>query len=387
MKIVFIANGILETGGLPAVSGGDIRFVEVGRRWRRAGVEIHVLSSQAGITLCRKLGLDAKFHVTDTTGGPATLAYVKRALKTHSEKELSKAIIYSTSDLLCDTFPALRLRRTLRSQWIATVHWIEELPWQRGLRLGPAWIDGLLLCLNQRFSTTLIRRFADAVLAVSNRTARQVEDLGIAGERIYSVKCGVDSELINNITPDCDRKNYDACYMKRFHPAKGIFDVIEIWERVCRQIKDAKLALVGHGPAHIITQVRKLVAQKNLDGNVDYLGVIYDVEKKIKVLKNSRLFIHPSYEENWAIVIGEAMACGLPVVAYELPVLRDIWKKGFVGVSVGDLEEFAGRVLDLLKDHQLYRKTSEEARHMASKYDWETVAKEELSILESLSHD
>lgn len=384
MKVVFIANGITGSGGLPGVSGGDVRFIEIGKRLRRAGVEIHVLSSQAGITLCKKLGLDATFHITDIGGGPTAWVLLKRALKAYPLKEFNDAVIYSTSDLLCDTLPAVRLKKASRTKWVAAVHWIEGLPWQRGLRLGPSWIDGGLLCLNQRFSIAMIKRFAEIILAVSNHTARQVRDLGIAEERINAVECGVDYQLINKLTAAGNVKRFDAFYMKRFQPSKGIFDTIEIWERVCRQVRDAKLALVGHGPKRVVAHIKRLIEQKKLEKNIEYLGIIYDVNKKFKLMKESRLLIHPSYEENWAIVISEAMACGLPVVAYDLPIFKDIYPKGMIRVPIGDIEKFANQVLNLLSDQLLYEKISREAMNITLKYDWDNVAEEELEILRSL---
>jgi len=381
MKIVFIANGIIKFKGLPIVSGGDVRFIELGKRWQKKGIEVHVVTPQEGIDLCKKLGLNAIFHRVKNIEGSVILRYIERALRTKISKEFKDAIIYTVSDLLCDVLPAVQIKRHLKIPWIATVHWIEDPPWKRGLRFGRAWINGYLLCINQRITLSLIKRYADAAFAVSSHTAKQVIDFGVNSKKVYSVKCGIDQDLVERVVKEIKIKKYDACYMKRFHPAKGIFDVIKIWKKVCNKIKDAKLALVGYGPPHLIFQVNKLIREYKLNRNIDYLGVVYDTNKKFSILKMSKVLLHPSYEENWAIVIGEAMSCGTPVIAYDLPVLRDIWRMGIVRIPVGNIDGFANAVIKCLSNSDFLNRLSNEAKRMASQYSWNKIAEEELYLI------
>ena len=63
--------------------------------------------------------------------------------------------------------------------------------------------------------------------------------------------------------------------------------------------------------------------------------------EKIKILKQSRLFVLPSFYESWGMVAAEAMAAGLPVVAYSLPVYQDLFSKGINQVKIGDKMVFA----------------------------------------------
>jgi len=74
---------------------------------------------------------------------------------------------------------------------------------------------------------------------------------------------------------------------------------------------------------------------------------------EFQVLKSSKIFILPSYNESWALVVCEAMACGLPVVAYDLPVFEEVYKKGMILIPIGDIDKFAGAILKLLYDIKL----------------------------------
>jgi glycosyltransferase involved in cell wall biosynthesis len=172
--------------------------------------------------------------------------------------------------------------------------------------------------------------------------------------------------------------------MKRLHPGKGVYDAIRIWERVCREVENAKLVLAGSSTERIMSHVKEMIKRKGLEKNIEYLGILYNLDKKFTVLKQSRMLIHPSYAENWGIVIGESMACGTPVLFYDLPVLRDIWKRGSIGIRTGDIDDFAQTVINLLRDKKTLAKLSKEATDYARQFDWDIVAEKEMKILENL---
>ena len=63
MKALFIANGIPLSKGTVSVSGGDVRWLTVAKIWQSKGVDVHVLTQEAGMKLCANFGLNAVFHV------------------------------------------------------------------------------------------------------------------------------------------------------------------------------------------------------------------------------------------------------------------------------------------------------------------------------------
>jgi glycosyltransferase involved in cell wall biosynthesis len=79
---------------------------------------------------------------------------------------------------------------------------------------------------------------------------------------------------------------------------------------------------------------------------------------------------------------GEAMACGLPGVSFDLEVLRDYYPKGMLKTPCYDLRGFATNILLLLRDDELYGRISSQATELATARDWDTKAKETLSFIE-----
>jgi glycosyltransferase involved in cell wall biosynthesis len=104
---------------------------------------------------------------------------------------------------------------------------------------------------------------------------------------------------------------------------------------------------MGDGP--LDTEVRKLSASLHLDPVMHWLGQRSDVPKLLRVLD---CFVLTSRWEGFPLVILEAMAAEIPVVATNIPGTRDAIRHGVNGwlAPVGDAESLARFVLDLLAD-------------------------------------
>jgi glycosyltransferase involved in cell wall biosynthesis len=93
--------------------------------------------------------------------------------------------------------------------------------------------------------------------------------------------------------------------------------------------------------------LRPAVEAMGLGANVHFAGLVSEYEK-FRLFKASRMFLMPSTYESWGIVIGEAFACGIPVVAYDLAAYRPIFGELVNYVPCFNLQEFqqtASRIL------------------------------------------
>jgi glycosyltransferase involved in cell wall biosynthesis len=167
--------------------------------------------------------------------------------------------------------------------------------------------------------------------------------------------------------------------MKRLNNGKGIFDLLEIWKLCCLMNPALKLAIIGDGPSEIVKKIHKFIEKNNLDNNIFLLGVIYDFEKKFRLLNSSKLFILPTHEENWAIVIGEAMAIKLPVLCYNLKEIFPIWKDNVEWIDFEDVSDFADKILAFLNSREKRVALSNKAFDFIKKYDWQEIVKNEFN--------
>lgn len=171
--------------------------------------------------------------------------------------------------------------------------------------------------------------------------------------------------------------------MGRLIPSKGIFDLAEIWKLVVEKSPKTRLAVIGTGEEVMKDRLKELIRKNSLDNNIELLGFLPKREV-IRVLKSARVFLFPSWEEGWGISVAEAMACGLPVVAYDLPVYKEIFSSGITKVPLGATGQFADEVIQLLSDKELLVKMGQDALSQSSVYDWDIVAKQEFETLSTM---
>ena len=389
MRILIVSNEHSVTTEGAEVTGGEVRWIEIAKQWIEAGNEVHVLTPRTGEELCEKLHLEAQFHISDQSAARKSLGsmvynYAVRTLKARfalprSVLVLEPDLIYSATEHYYDTLPAAFLKKKTGSRWAAVVHWVAPLE-----RHGNPF-SNLFFYVQQRLGLRLVKKYADSVLAVSDSTRNDLVRLGFPSHKLHVVGCGVDLQAIVDIAEKNKGllKSYDGVYMKRFHPAKGIFDVISIWNEVVRSRPDARLILIGGGSPWIVSKLEQLIENKGLRNNISIIGTVYDFEQKILLLLKSKLFLLPSHEENWGIVIGEALACGLPVICYDLPEIRPVWKDKVTWVRKGDTAEFAAAVLGgLRKDSDVGSSTNAGVEYMKP-YDWHNLSDEELQLVMS----
>lgn len=365
------------------ITGGEEHFLEVVKVWKQRGVRLEIVTTQGGYKLCQPRSLGAECTLLPFEGNRLGVigAYILRSLEgaIFALKYRGKICTYSATDILPDIVPAvgIKLLQGGRSRMVCYLfHLIPHF----SSRVGPK-LRNVISYLSQRISLSLIRRYSDAVLVDNEGLKRDLVLLGVREKSITVIPLGIDKERIDSARP-VPGLTYDACYVGRLHITKGIIDLIEIWRHVVREKKSASLAIVGGGATEkTMTELRNKLSSYHLEENVNFLGWLPH-DDVYPLLKSSRVFVFPSHEEGWGIALGEAMAAGLPAVVYDLPAFRE---RDFAGavtmVKLGDYESFARAILDLLRDVTSCQRKSKEAIAVATSYDWERTATQELDKL------
>jgi glycosyltransferase involved in cell wall biosynthesis len=173
---------------------------------------------------------------------------------------------------------------------------------------------------------------------------------------------------------------YEGVFLGRLNPSKGIADLVEIWKNVSREIPGAKLAVIGGEEAEMKNYLRKKIKEFELEENIRLLGYLED-EKAHPILKSGKVFLFPSREEGWGIAIAEAMACGLPVVSWNLPVFKEIFEGYTIQINENDISAFSEKVVELLRNDELRKKTGKDGKEFIKKYSWERVTERELEAI------
>jgi glycosyltransferase involved in cell wall biosynthesis len=288
--------------------------------------------------------------------------------------------IYSASDFWPDAFPSFLLKlRNPRAEWIAGFYMFAPKPWRKESPYkGKRRIIGALYFLSQIPIYWIIRRYADTVFVTSEPDITRFVTHKRNAERIVAVRGGVDtapSEMYlssGNVIPVMRRK-YDAVFVGRFHPQKGVMELVDIWKTVCARIPVAKLAIIGTG--YLEDELRGKVKSLDLGSNIELLGFM-DGPDKYEIFKQSKIVVHPAAYDSGGMAACEAMAWGLPGVSFDLESLKTYYPTGMIKTPCFDLSGFAQNIVNLLRDNELYERVSWDAIAWAREWDWDKRLKE-----------
>ena len=221
---------------------------------------------------------------------------------------------------------------------------------------------------------------SEVCITVSNYTAKLLFSNGVKPYKVRVSGNGVNIGLIERFK--AAGKLYDGVFVGRVSRDKGVFDLIKIWMQIILNRSESKLLIIGTGPDFL--RMKELTENSNLTSHVMLRGSCNDSEL-YSLLKASRIFAFPSMFEGWGLAVGEALACGLPVVCYDIPALREIFGacQSVFFVPIGDTETFAETVEKILQDGD-FDELETTSKEYVKRFAWESVALEDMRIIRNL---
>jgi glycosyltransferase involved in cell wall biosynthesis len=230
-------------------------------------------------------------------------------------------------------------------------------------------------------------RFADRVLVPSASTRRDLVALaGVRDERITVVPWGVPLEdLVGASTGDVI-----ATY--------GLVDPFLLYVGTIDRRKDYRTLLAAL--ARLDPAVRLVIAGTVIAGRTDFPETVrrLGLEPRVTVLgyvperdlpalyRAARVFVYPSFYEGFGLPVLEAMACGTPVVTYNVTSLPEVAGDA-ARLLDGPVtpERLADEIGRLVDDAALRRELSERGRAWARRFDWGRTARLTVEAYEAIA--
>ena len=241
----------------------------------------------------------------------------------------------------------------------------------------------------------LIRLYERTWLPQTLRTARMIicasDPIRDTFLRAYKAKSAV-------VTPGVDTK--------RFHPAaslpkntllyvgtvssldthKGIAVLIEAMRTVVTAHPEVQLLLVGNGDASAYKAQAKAAG---IDAHIHFLGGKYG-DDLANHFRKASVFVLPTFNDSFGMVVLEAMASGLPVVSTPvgaIPMMVHEGKNGYL-VQPGDQEALAEKLLSLLDNPSTAEAFGKRGRALSLHgFDWGVKATQTNELLTAVLHD
>ncbi|MBU4016003.1 glycosyltransferase family 4 protein [Patescibacteria group bacterium] len=150
---------------------------------------------------------------------------------------------------------------------------------------------------------------------------------------------------------------------------KGIDLLLKAYKKIIDRIQ-YPLIIAGNGPDE--KKVSQIILQSGLEKKVFMIGAAYG-RKKMKILAKSLFVAFPSRHETFSCFALEALASGLPLVAFDIPGLSWTDKKSTIKAKNFDVNDYAKILLRTSKNKHI-NIISKNARTFARKYTWKKVA-------------
>ncbi len=273
-------------------------------------------------------------------------------------------------------YAASRAARRYGVPLVATYHTLFEEYLKHYAPLVPgAWLRGLARAFSRRQCNAL-----DAVIVPSRAIEQRLATYGVrapmhvlptgiplpaplagAGRAAFRQRCGIDP-----VRPV-------ALFVGRVAHEKNIGFLLEAIEVARTELPNILLLIAGEGPA--LAQLRQRVADCGLSRNVQFIGYLDRASELPSCYAAADVFVFASRTETQGLVLLEAMAAGLPVVALAAMGTVDI-----LGARRGALvpddhpDAFAQTLLRLLGDRALAARLAVEARAYAAEWSDDQLA-------------
>lgn len=155
---------------------------------------------------------------------------------------------------------------------------------------------------------------ANGIVATSKSELNGIRQYGISCPA-HVMPIGIDLSQYAARESPADRHEKTLLYFSRITPIKGLDLLADAWGQVAQRglAKGWKLLIVGPDDRGYAEAMKKLYAEKCLQGSFEFRGPVFGADK-FTLLQSVDAMILPTRSENWSIAVAEGMASGLPVV-------------------------------------------------------------------------
>ncbi len=162
------------------------------------------------------------------------------------------------------------------------------------------------------------------------------------------------------------------------YPHKNLSGLLHAFKIIRATLPDLKLVLVGPDD-RFRARIKKETTELGLTSTVIFTGFVNDDELDV-LYRGAAAYIMPSFLEGFGFPGLEAQARGIPVVASDLPVLKETLADAAVYVNPRDPIDIAYAILNLLKNENYQNVLKKAGEKNIKRFDWRSAATETLTI-------
>lgn len=300
--------------------------------------------------------------------------YIVHPCFLNSLKNLNLSILHVNYASKCETF--LEIKERNKIPMIYTNHFVMESEPLTALDPNPSRSE------KEKLFIPIVCENSAKVITVSEFARNRLkEEFGIDSKVVYH---GVDLNRFNPFIPRTTRKHLNAkddekivLWVARFghYPYKDPFTFIRAIPLVLEKQSNIRFIMVGKGylKPYAINLARKL--------GLNRLQFIDKVDELNSYYAAADLFVLTSYNDNFGLVVAEAMACGKPVIISNKGAPPEIVENTGLMFEYGCHQDLADKITMLVENKNLSRRLGAIAhRRIVENFTWEKAARKYLDI-------
>lgn len=243
-----------------------------------------------------------------------------------------------------------------------------------------------------RWGYSMITKFVEKVSAIRStcvvgNTKYTCSVIGslykIDPDKIKNIYKGIDIKEFNG---NGKNKKYDILFIGGNLHKKGIQELIEIISVIAKSRKDIKCVAVGRGEPYFLEKMKRLIAEKGLNENIDIIDHLGH-DELLLYYATSKLFVLPTHRDSLPQVIMEAMASRMPVLAAPvggIPEAIDHAVSGYL-IEKDNINEYVERIIGLLNNDEECLKMGQLAfKRVERQFNYQTMVESYLEIYASV---
>ncbi len=301
------------------------------------------------------------------------------------------ADLYEAHNVSGYSFPNALAKRNLKKPFIQIIHGPLKDEYLQALKNEKQSARNRLANMFMRYLAHLeeqTAKKATLMVAVSDYSMGKIQaHYNVDKAKIRVVPNGVDPEKFKP-APDrtAVRRQFglgsepSVLFVGNLIPRKGLSFLVEAAKKIVKEQAQTKFLIVGEGP--LKNKLQNTLTSENLSSNFQFLGKVN--EEQLPALYNcADVFALPSVQEGQGIVLLEAESSTVPVVAFDVGGVGEAVRNGKTGflAKLGDIEEFADAIMQLLSDRALRMKMGAEGRRFVMEnFTWDVCAKSMINV-------
>jgi glycosyltransferase involved in cell wall biosynthesis/4-amino-4-deoxy-L-arabinose transferase-like glycosyltransferase len=265
---------------------------------------------------------------------------------------------------------------------------VEDFAAPFGSVLVPLWARGKIIAQVQWLSADEKSRQYHLPFFLTERWGARAHRLLIAvsgnvGERLRQMNPGGEVVILPNglersALRASGRGRKDALFLGRLEiKGKGLDMLLRAFAAISGHT-DANLVIAGDGPDR--QALAELVRLLRLEDRVTLLGRI-DGPARFELLASAQVVCMPTRYESFGLVALEALACATPVLAFDIPAMRELLTpEASVIVPAFDVDAYARALAELLACPKRCRRMGAAGRRRARGFDWDRIAERQEQV-------